>query len=192
MATLPTIPNILTIAGVCQYLSADGADKDSIFKGGALNSSLSREIYITRSSIQWLYNYNPNDPTLDKKGNFLYSLCYPYLAQANRIINAGGTGSIINPNTGQNVTIATPLVQFAVGDVGAPILNGQSTMTLNYADVVNPSIDIFLDGINIPYGVNDRVSFTATYNPTNIVITLNQAVATGQLYDIHFVQLIPV
>lgn len=191
MATLPTIANILRIAGVCQYLAMDGSQKDLYFKGNSLNSKLSREIYITRSSVQWLYTFNPTDSTLDKKGNFLYSLCYPYVAQAKKIINAGTTGTIINPSTGGNMIIATPLVQFAVGDIGAPILNGQTSMTLNYAGVINPSIDIFLDGTNIPYGVNDRISFTATYNPTNIVIVLNQAVSTGQLYAIHMVQIIP-
>lgn len=191
MATLPTIPNILTIAGVCQYLAADGQSIQKIFNGGSIDPDLSRKIYIVRSSLQWTYTNTPADPLLDRKANYCYSLCWPYQAAANQIINAGGTGEIINPSTGQNVTIATPLVQFAVGDAGAPILNGQTSMTLNYSGVVNPSVDIFLDGVNLPYGVNDRISFTVTYNPTNIVIVFNQAVTTGQLYDIHFLQLIP-
>jgi hypothetical protein len=63
---------------------------------------------------------------------------------------------------------------------------------LNYASVVNPSVEITLDGVEVPYGDPNQISYTATYNPTNVQIVLNTPVVNGQLYMIHFIQLVPV
>ncbi len=177
---------------ISSYLAATATSKNLLFKGRDLVPSLSEKIEIVRNAFEWKLNLDPTDETLNDTGLYLYALCGRYTIQAQRVINAGETGEIIDPNTGNQVTIATPLIQFRVGDVGAPMTAGQTSLTLNYAGVVNPSIEITLDGTELPYDDNNQISYTATYNPTNIQIVFNQGVQNTQLYMIHFIQLIPV
>ncbi len=122
----------------------------------------------------------------------MYSLCNPYVAQALGVINAGTTGNIVNPSTGNNVTIATPSYQFKVGEVGALMLAGETTLTITLSGIVNPSAEITLDGTEVAYGRSDVFSYTATYSPTNIVIVFNNPVENGMLFFIHLIQLVNV
>lgn len=190
---MPTIDQILNIAKVCQFLAADDAANQTFLKGKYLRSpKIPRLIYIVRNSVDWLNTYNPSSSTLLGKANYLYSLCMPYVGQANVILNSGGTGTIINPATGLVSSIAFQIVQFAVGDVGAPILAGQTSFTLNYEFVLNNSVSIDLDGTELPIAVSDRISYTIAYSNPSITITFNQAVSNGQLYLIQFLQFVTV
>ena len=184
------IATYLNIARICQYLSADGNSQKLLLQGGGNRQNQSSLLYIVRHSVQWLFNLNPNDSKLPKQANYMYSLCPPYVNSAQNIINAGTTGNIVNPSTGNLVTIATPSYQFKIGEGGALMTAGQTSLTISLSGVVNPSVEITLDGVEVPYGRNDIVSYTVTYNPTNIQIVFNQGVIAGQLYFIHMVQLI--
>lgn len=186
------VSTYITIAKICQYLSADGNAKKLLFQGGGNRPLQSRLLYLVRKSVEYLYDIDPNDTVLPQQANYMYSLCNPYVAAANRIINAGVTGDIIDPNTGTNVTIATPNPQFRVGDPGALMIAGETTLTLSYAGVVNPSLEITLDGVEVPYGDALQISFTATYNANDVVIVFNTPVQDGWLINIHLIQLIPV
>lgn len=177
---------------ISQYLATDDAAKNMLFKGKELSPNLSVLIQIARKAIEWKNGIDSTDETINDTSLYLYDLCGKYLREAKRILNAGGTGEIINPSTGNLVTIATPFEQFRVGDPGALMTAGETTLTLNYAGVVNPSIEITLDGTEVPYGVNTQISYTATYNPTNVQIVFNQAVKNTQLYMIHMIQLVNV
>ena len=186
------ITTYLNISRICQYLSADGNSQKLLLQGGGNRPNQSALLYIVRKSVQWLYNLNPNDSKLPKQANYMYSLCPPYVHEAQNIINAGTTGNIVNPSTGNLVTIATPSYQFKVGESGALMTAGQTSLTISLAGVINPSVEITIDGTEMPYGRNDVLSYTVTYNPTNIQVVFNQGVANGQLYFIHMVQLVNV
>lgn len=186
------VSTYLNYARVTQYLAADGSSARSLFQGSDNRIHQAALLFMTRKAINWLNNLDPTNENLPKMANYMYSLCNPYIAAARRIIDAGETGTIVNPSTGNNVTIATPFVQFRVGDVGAPMTAGQTTLTLNYAGVVNPSVEITLDGTELPYADSNQISYTATYNPTNVEIVFNQGVQNTQLYMIHMVQLVNV
>jgi hypothetical protein len=186
------VSTYLRIADVCQYLSADGSSKNLLFKGTSTRPNQSRLIYMVRKAVQWQSDIDPNAANLPKMANYMYSLCNPFVAAANVIINAGATGEIINPSTGNQVTVATPFEQFRVGDPGALMTAGETTLTLNYSGVVNPSVEITLDGGELPYGEDESLSYTVTYNPTNIEIVFSAGVQNGQLYIIHMVQLVNV
>lgn len=186
------ITTYLNIARICQYLASDGNSQKLLFQGGGNRPNQSALLFITRETVQWQYDLDPTDSDLPKMTNYMYSLCNPYVAAAQAIIDSGSTGSIVNPSTGNLVTIATPFVQFRIGDVGAPMIAGETDLTLNYAGVVNPSIEITLDGTELPYGDNTQISYTVTYNTNNVVIVFNQGVQTDQLYMIHMVQLVNV
>lgn len=187
------ITTYLNIARICQYLATDGNSKKLLFQGGGNRPNQAAILLIVRESVQWQYDIDSGANILPKMANYMYSLCNPYVHAAQNIIDSGSTGNIVNPSTGNNVTIATPFVQFRVGDVGAPMIAGQTSLTLNYAGVVNPSVEITLDGTELPYGSNvSQQEYTVTYNANNIVIVFSNGVTTNQLYMIHMVQLVNV
>lgn len=187
------IVTYLNIARICQYLAADGNSRKLLLQGGGNRPSQSALLFVTRESVQWQYDIDPNASHLPKMANYMYSLCNPYVHNAQAIIDSGSTGSIVNPSTGNNVTIATPFIQFRIGDVGAPMVAGETSLTLNYAGVVNPSVEITLDGVEIPYGSDPaNFEYTVTYNANNVVIVFSNGVVTDQLFMIHLFQLVNV
>jgi hypothetical protein len=186
------VTTYLNIARICQYISADGNSRKLLFQGGGNRPAQSGLLNIVRQSIQWLYDFNPNDSSLPKQANYMYSLCPPYVHEAQNIIDSGATGNIVNPSTGSNVTIATPNPQFRIGHPGALMNAGDTQITFNYAGVVNPSLEITLDGTEVPYGDALQFSFTATYNPTNIVVVFSNPVQDEWLFNFHMIQLVNV
>jgi len=182
----------LNYGKISQYLAADRISKNMLFQGSDKAPNLSWLIELVRKSIEWKNGLDSSSDSINDTSLYLYDLCGRYIREAKVVLNSGSTGTIINPSTGNQVTIATPFVQFRVGDVGAPMTAGQDTLTLNYAGIINPSIEITLDGTELPYADNNQISYTATYNPTNVQIVFNQAVQNTQLYMIHMVQLVNV
>jgi len=178
---------------ISQFLAADRISKNMLFRGGDKAPNLSWLIELVRKAIEWKNGIDSSDESLNDTSLYLYDLCGRYIREAKIILNAGTTGTIINPSTGNNVTIATPFVQFRIGDVGAPMVAGETSLTLNYAGVVNPSVEITLDGVEIPYGSDPaNFEYTVTYNANNVVIVFSNGVVTNQLFMIHLVQLVNV
>lgn len=192
MAVFPPIETYIEYGKISAYLAANATAKKNLFKGGSSVASLSEKIEIVRKAVEWKYGVLPVDESLNDTALYLYALCGRYLLEARRILNQGIAGQLINPSTGTTVTVTTPNLQFKVGEPGALMVAGQTTLTLSYNNVINPSIEVFLDGAALPYGRPEVISYTATYSPTQISITLNQAVQTNQLYWIRFLQLVNV
>lgn len=186
------VPLYIQYGIISQYLAAVDKNKMNLLQGGALAYDLPWLLEIVTESLEWQYDVNPNEESLNEVALFLYTLCGKYRIEAQRIIGNGQSGQVINPSTGTTVAIANPAIQFTVGDGGAPMNPGDTVLTLTYSNVVNPSIEVFLDGVELPYGLSDRISYTATYNDDNIVITFNQGVVAPQVYRVRFLQLINV
>src|SRR4051812_16880663 len=93
-----TIPQILQIAKVCQYLTVVDISSKQVFKGGDINQRQARLINIVRKSVQNRYDLNPSDPTLIQTGNYLFSLLRNW-PTAQNILNAiaGGLPAISTP-----------------------------------------------------------------------------------------------
>ncbi len=182
----------LNYARVCTYLAADGSSKRLLFQGSDNRTQQATLLFMTRKVINWLNTLDSSDSRLPNMANYMYSLCNPCVSQARRIINAGETGDIVNPSNTTNVTIATPNPQFRVGNPGALMNAGDTQITFNYEGVVNPSLEITLDGTEVPYGDASQFNFTATYNPTNVVVVFSDPVQNGWLLNFHMIQLIPV
>lgn len=182
----------LNYGKISQYLAADRISRNMLFQGGDKAPNLSWLIELVRKSIEWKNGINNLDESINDTSLYLYDLCGRYIREAKIILNAGNTGTIINPSTGQNVTIATPNPQFRVGHPGALMNAGDTQITFNYPGVVNPSLEITLDGTEVPYGDSMQFSFTATYNPTNVVVTFSNPVQNGWLLNFHMIQLVAV
>lgn len=195
MAVYPPISLWLQYAEISQYLAANATAKNMMLNGGDTVPSLSRKIYIVRKALAWKYAVDPTDESINDVALYLYAICGRFIIDAKRILGRGQSGQVINPSTGTTVTIETPVIQFTVGDVGSPMIAGDTVLTLTgYEGVINPSVEVFLDGVELPYGVSDRVSYTVSYLPTSneVIITFNQAVSNIQLYRVRFIQLINV
>lgn len=192
MSVYIDVPLYIQYGNISQYLAAVDKSQKMLLQGGALAEDLPWLLEVVTEGLEWQYNLNPNEPSLNEVGLFLLALCGKYRIEAQRILGNGQAGQVINPSTGTTITIANPAIQFTVGDGGAPMNTGDTVLTLTYSNVVNPSIEVFLDGVELPYGLGDRISYTATYNPTNIVITFNQGVVSSQVYRVRFLQLINV
>lgn len=190
MAIFVPTSTYISYGKISQYLAANDAAKSMLFKGKELSPNLSTLIQIVRKAIEWKNGIDSTAETINDTSLYLYDLCGKYLREAKRILNSGGSGEIINPSTGNLVTIATPFEQFRVGTPSALMTVGQTTLTLNYAGVVNPSIEITLDGVEVPYGDPLQFNFTATYNPTNVEIVFSNGVQNNWLLIIHMVQLV--
>lgn len=184
-----TTTEVLEIAEISGYLAADSESQGMLFRGAYERQGLSRLIYIVRTGVQWLLDYNPSSSSLLGQANYLFSLCQPFVGRALQIIGSGGSGTIVNPATGVASTIIAELVEFTVGDVGAPISAGQTSMTLTYESVLSSSVSIALDGVELATGTHsDRIAYNVIYTSNNIQITFNQAVSTGQVYSVRFLQ----
>lgn len=183
---MPTPAQILPIAEVCQFLALNDEAKQMAMKGGFLRQGLYRMIYIVRSSVQWLFDYNSSDSSLVVKANYLYWLCTPYIGQAQFILNSGGSGEIINPATGVASTIEAILYETTVDGIGTPtIVSGATSVIITDDFILEQSIQVIVDTVPIQYGVyTDRLSYTVVYTDTEATITFyngdpNQGLQAG-------------
>lgn len=182
----------LNYGKISQFLAADRISKNMLFLGGDKAPNLSWLIELVRKSIEWKNGIDSTAESINDTSLYLYDLCGRYIREAKIILNSGNTGEIINPSTGNQVTIATPNPQFRIGQPGALMNAGDTQITFNYSGVVDPSLEITLDGNEVPYGDADVFSFTATYNPTNVVVVFSNPVQNNWYLNFHMVQLVNV
>lgn len=84
MSSELTVPRILQIASICQYMASQAVSNANNYKGDYFDKNIARMIYIERVRVQRRYNANPADPTLIGTANYLYALLgkFALLAQA--------------------------------------------------------------------------------------------------------------
>lgn len=125
---------------------------------------------------------------LVKVSNYLYSLIIGYVDSAKGVLNAGGSGTIVNPTTGSVSTIIALPFQFTIGEVGSLMTAGDTVLTLTYSNIMTNSESVSLDGTSLDRNLSDRVSYLISFNASTVVITFNQAVSNGQTYRINLLQ----
>lgn len=194
MAVFVPVSTYIIYAKISQYLADIELRKNRLFKGGSFAPTqiLPRLIYIVRKAVEYAYNANNNDETLNDTALYLYRLCGKYVAQAQVILGQGGSGAIVNPTTGTATSLTGVFVQFKVGDPGALMIAGQTVLVLSYDDPIGGTVSVDLDGIELPQNDSLQVSYTVVYATNSVTITLNQAVIDGQTYQIRFLRFIPI
>lgn len=194
MAVFHPIEDYISYGKISAYLAANSTAKNKLFKSRDLVPSISEKIEIVRKAVEWKWNLSPSDESLNDTALYLYALCGRYVLEARRILNQGIAGQLINPSTGTTVTVTTPFIQFRVGEPGALMVAGDTSLTLEYENVINPSVEVFIDGVALPYGRPERLSYTVNYVPDDnkFTVIFNIPVETNQLYWIRFLQLINV
>lgn len=192
MAAYP-VNTIIDIAKICQYLATVDIQSRKFATNQAIDKRLPTLIYLTRKDVEWMYGWNPAEPTLVGTANRLLSLCFPYVNKALQIMNGGGSGTIVNPTTGTESAVVGYYTEFTVGQVGAPILDGQSSFVIALPGFVENSIAGDIGGAELPMFRNDQYSFTVNYsNPAQVTINFNAPVSNGMFFQFRGLRLQPV
>lgn len=186
MSVFPSVTTYISYGKISQFLAANELSRNMLLKGGSFSPTqkLPRLLYIVRKSVEWDNARDSSDETLNDTSLYLYALCGKYVNQARTIINNTG-GQIVNPSTGNAATIVAVFLQFRIGDVGSPMNDGDTLLTLNYADILTGSLDISLDGVDVPVNDSLQISFVPVYGANSTAITFNVPVSNGQLYQVH-------
>lgn len=93
-----SVPQILQIAKISQYLAVADIAKGTIFSPVVKAAPFTPQIiYMERKALEYQYNNNPSDSNLIKIGNYVYALCGKYAVQAQNIDGNGGIVANIDP-----------------------------------------------------------------------------------------------
>jgi hypothetical protein len=184
-----SIATNIQIAQVTEFLAGDGVPASRLMNWSVKKGEdrLPFMLYVSSDILNWYTNLYGSTVAANYVSNYMYSLCGKYIQTASQIIN-NAAGAIVNPITGTGSSVSAFTLQFVIGDASSPMTAGQTSLTLNYANVVGSSVSAILDGIELPYNLSDRTSYTVAYTQNSITITFNQAVATGQVYIIRGLQ----
>ena len=136
-----TIPQIIEVGKISQYLSANKNAKTVVVNYGKLpQNNLPLMIKIVREDIEYMFNNTPTNTTLFGNANYLYSLCGGYAVEAEYIMGLNNGGSPLTPL----VPGSLANIQFTVGVGDAPA-NG-STEYVNTALANNNTYSIYDSG----------------------------------------------
>jgi hypothetical protein len=109
-----TPAEIIDIAKVSQYLVGNDLARKGLLSGGH-DPRWERMLYVERGSLQWMYNLDPTESTLEKTAYYVYALCGKWARIAEAAMRSAGVvpgqsgggsgtgGSVINPQTGNPV-----------------------------------------------------------------------------------------
>lgn len=151
MALPYSIPTIIEIADICQYLAEVDNLKKRSFRNGALVNHLPQLLYMENSTLRWLYETDPTNVSLDSVGKYVFALCSGYVARAVDIMTGGQGGSVAVISSG---SIPSPYY-FIVDASTSFMVDGDTTKI----------ITSFI-GFNLVYSRNGIVQTTVTSEPT--------------------------
>jgi hypothetical protein len=79
-----SVPSIIEIAKVSQYLAQNDIDSKGLY-GGGIDLDLPQKLYNIRKSVEWMYNQDNTEPSLGATSEYLLAMCAKYrsLAQIN-------------------------------------------------------------------------------------------------------------
>ena len=163
MPTVKTVPEILEIAKVAQYLSFNDVENKVVLRGGTLDRRLPLMITCERLFIQWKYDVDPNDTSLRGTANYLYDLLGPYAQQAELII-----GDVSQPKP----IISGPLDQTLNG-------SGTASFTVSVSSTLPYVISWYKNGVLVPGQTGATYSYPATTANNNDKISAVATSASG-------------
>lgn len=177
MAAQLTIQQIINIANISQYLSANNIAEGVLFGARKIPTN-PRIIYMENAALKWMYSVDPTNPSIRLVANYVYSLCKQN-SRARAIAGAGGGGSIAPVNPG---TPPSP-IEFTVAGSGTPFVDGQTTLLLTSFIGFN----MLFNRDNIPQTQVDTGGTWFTWSRTTGLMTIYGAAATGELFSINAV-----
>jgi hypothetical protein len=135
-----TIPQIIEVGKISQYLSANKNAKTVVVNYGKLpQNNLPLMIKIVREDVEYMYNNTPANANLFANANYLYSLCGGYAVEAEYIMGISNDGSPLT-----HLVSSLSNIQFTIGEGDAPA-NG-STQYVNAVLALNNTYSIYDSG----------------------------------------------
>lgn len=157
MANFVPVSLYLQYGEVCQYLSTLDIATQQAFKGGAINDKYPQILRAVRKPIQWAYDRNPNDPTLNATALYLYQLLGNYRQRAANIINNQAQAKpVITGPTNQSVYVG-----------------GTATFSVTVTSSLTVTYQWYLNGVIIPGATS-----------LSYLVTNAQLVQSGGLYSV--------
>jgi len=178
---------------ISSFLAASDFAQQRLFKGAAFPTNLPEILNVSAQLIDWNNTRDPNDETLVDTGTYMYQLLGRYLSRAKQLLANMGQGLIVNPANGAVSILAPIYLEFYVGVTSSPqVINGVNVTLPSVGDVsmvlpltyIKQSLEIDLDGINVPRVATDRIAANVNYTDSNATITVNQPFALNQLWVI--------
>jgi len=164
-----TVPQIINIAKISQYLCVNDKEKSGLFGGGTPND-LGNLIQNVRKSVEWKYGQNPAETTLTKTANYLYSLCGKYGFAAKIVVGTGGTVA--------NTAVSGTIVPYLIPVVSADFV---SATIYNDPRLVGRTYEIFWNELSRFLNVNTEFAPTAS----GVQILLDGFDATANEYHLY-------
>lgn len=93
---MPTITAIIQIAKISQYLATAKIKKGGLYAAG-ISLWLPRLLYCVRKNVEWAYGNDTDYDYIQLTANYLFSLCAPFNAEAQYILNNGTGGTNVSP-----------------------------------------------------------------------------------------------
>lgn len=192
MATPTTVESL---ANISMYLWSNNLAKNAAFGNGNSNINSGRDLvlFIENAALSWGVAQLLDG--VQGVANDVYRLCGAELQRANEVLQSGSSGGIIvNPSTGVS-TLVNYYADYVIGDVDAPILDGETSYTINIGMgriwSANSMI-VSRDQALLPKDKTGYVTYNATYDTVTglVTLTFSEAVATSQLYTVQFNYLI--
>lgn len=183
MASVFPIPDIILWAKISQYLGRFYLTQNNLFRGGDVDPNYPQLIRMERRALEFMYNFNPNEPNIDAVANYVYGLT-KYIAQAKVIAGQGGSGGIVIPGTSTAATIvAINGLEFEMGVTASPkVVNGvnvilptagSNSITIPLENIMAGSLEVVKDGVTIPTEASTlSIYCTISLSSTQAVITL--------------------
>jgi len=169
-----TTSEIITYAKISQYLAVQDIATKGLF-GGGIDLSLPNKIYNIRKSIEYWYNIDPTDDTLEATGNYLMAICGKYFLKAQAVSGVAGSIAAV---TSLN---APEPYQFIVAASGTTFIDGQSSVTLTSFIGYNL---LFSRG-GIPQSTVSTEPSYYSWNRSTGLLTISPAAVSGELYQIY-------
>lgn len=172
-----SVPDIIAIAKVSQFLAENDNLKGSIF-GKRVAPNTGKILYCERKAVEWMYNLDSTDDTLTLTSNYLYSLCRGYNLKAKNIYNQGGGGTItpISPSSAPNP------IQFEVASDTAIVTGATSGVITNF---IGYNL-LFVRG-GIPQSTVNQGGGSSYYSwdRTTGTLTISPAAVVGELFQLY-------
>lgn len=170
-----TVAQKIVIAKISQYMAANDIEKSGYYGGGE-DLRLSRKLYLVRQNVEWLYNLDPTNDTLEATSNYLYALCGKYSFSAVNAISGGGSISPVSPISG----LPEPYdwVVGATTSATEPLKDGDTSVTLS--DFIGYNVEFTRNNLTQNTSLPaDGTSTWYSWNRVTGLFTLNNGAATS-------------
>lgn len=175
-----TTSQILTWAKSSQVLAFKDAGRKKA-AGGYIDADLHMKIWVEWQSLSWEYDQDPSSTNLYAMGNYVFSLCFPYVFEAMVLSGAGG----VSPNP--VVPGVSYIYNEILGTVGTTTgLTAGATTYTNTDMVGGTNLNfILLDNMILTVGID--FSFD---NSTGTITLLQSSWVTGSKLIIPYNKLV--